>query len=434
VNSNLLVAFIAAALLSGCRSGSGTPDAGAGGPDCSQNNGGCDPNAKCIARGASRVCLCYPWYSGDGRTCTKTGLQPGSPWPVQGGNDRHTGQSPYVGPQNSHLKWAPLLTEGRGPGSPVVDANGTIYIGTPGNLHAYNPDGTLKWTYANRSNHYWTTPALGANGLLYVQSDGELRAFDTASTPNPPQRLRWSSPTEEDGFRSAPLIGFDGTVFMAGPSGHPSSQIYAFDADEGTRKWTFQCGGTNDASPVLTLDGDLVIPVESGPLYALTANGEQRWSIPFSGGTGASPVTGPDGTVFLAAFDGRLYAIDPTTGASQSIRVADEIDSLAIDAEGTLYVGTQNQIIAITYSAGWHPDWRKWVFSISNPQKSVSGIVIDAEGTIYANAEILYALNPDGTLKWRADSITIPINIPAIAADGTLYVQDENGTLYAIGN
>jgi outer membrane protein assembly factor BamB len=435
VNSNLLIAFIGAVLLAGCRGSPATPDAGPRSPDCSQNNGGCDPNAKCIARGASRICLCYPWYSGDGLTCTETGLQHGSPWPVQGGNDRHTGQSVYVGPQTSHQKWAPLLTEGWGFGSPVVDANGTIYIGTSGNLHAYNPDGTLKWTYANRSNHFWSTPALGANGLLYVQSDGELRAFDTSSKPNPPQRLRWSSPTAEDGFRSSPLIGFDRMVFMAGPSGDPSGQIYAFDADEGTPKWTFPSGGTNDASPVLTLDGDLVIPAVSGLVYGLTAKGEQRWSIPFSeGGSVASPVTGPDGTVFLGTFDGTLYSIDPTTGASQSIKIANEILSLAIDAEGTLYAGTQSQIIAITYSAGWHPDWRKWVFPISNIQKGVSGIAIDAEGTIYVNAEKLYALNPDGTLKWIADSIINPVNSPTIAADGTLYVQDVDGTLYAVGN
>ncbi len=75
----------------------------------------------------------------------------------------------------------------------------------------------------------------------------------------------------------------------------------------------------------------------------------------------------------------------------------------------------------------------KWNFSIRGALESSP--VIGNDGTIYFGGEYddcLYALNPDGSLKWAggptADTVR---SSPAIAEDGTIYIGDCGGFLYA---
>ncbi len=67
----------------------------------------------------------------------------------------------------------------------------------------------------------------------------------------------------------------------------------------------------------------------------------------------------------------------------------------------------------------------KWVFEGAEKEMK-SNPVIGADGTIYVGSDDyhLYALNPDGTLKWKLkpERVEKIVASPAIAADGTLYV------------
>ena len=57
-----------------------------------------------------------------------------------------------------------------------------------------------------------------------------------------------------------------------------------------------------------------------------------------------------------------------------------------------------------------------------------------ADGTVYvgSNDGRLYALNPDGTLKWRFRTGEVGRSSPAVGADGTVYCGSYDGGLYAI--
>jgi outer membrane protein assembly factor BamB len=44
----------------------------------------------------------------------------------------------------------------------------------------------------------------------------------------------------------------------------------------------------------------------------------------------------------------------------------------------------------------------------------------------------LYAINPDGTLKWRYGTYSYVHSSPAIGSDGTIYVGSWDNYLYAI--
>ncbi len=102
-----------------------------------------------------------------------------------------------------------------------IDTNGNIYIGTAaGTFYSFNPNGT--------TNHVWNTvgtiygsPAIDLNGVIYIGSD-KLYAFNPDGTTG----RTWSALSY-----SAPLLGSDGSIYNAGILG-----LYNFNPN-GTTNW-----------------------------------------------------------------------------------------------------------------------------------------------------------------------------------------------------
>jgi len=104
------------------------------------------------------------------------------------------------------------------------------------------------------------------------------------------------------------------------------------------------------------------------------------------------------------------------------------IDSPAIGNDGTIYVGSNDW-----YLYAINPDGSlKWKFETGDWVKSSPAIGND--GTIYvgSNDRYLYAINPDGSLKWKFKTGDCISSSPAIGNDGTIYVGSDDGYLYAI--
>ena len=83
------------------------------------------------------------------------------------------------------------------------------------------------------------------------------------------------------------------------------------------------------------------------------------------------------------------------------------------------------------YSTSSNPGVEKWRFKCDWIE---DGSVIGNDGTIYFGDfdNYLYALKPDGTLKWRYRTGNWIWSSPAIAEDGTIYVGSWDTKLYAI--
>jgi outer membrane protein assembly factor BamB len=94
-------------------------------------------------------------------------------------------------------------------------------------------------------------------------------------------------------------------------------------------------------------------------------------------------------------------------------------------SDGTVYVGSGDYLYAL------NPDGTlKWRYQTGYEVQSSPAIASD--GTIYVGSgDYLYALNPDGTLKWRHQTGG-SVRSPAIASDGTIYVGSDDGYLHAI--
>ncbi|MCD6541799.1 MAG: PQQ-like beta-propeller repeat protein [Thermoplasmata archaeon] len=105
-----------------------------------------------------------------------------------------------------------------------------------------------------------------------------------------------------------------------------------------------------------------------------------------------------------------------------------DIPSPVIDKNGVIYTGS-HKLYAI-YPNGTI----KWVLNIS-----VWGLAIARDGTIYVSTwgKNLYAVNPDGTIKWKCNLRDGASGDPLIGRDGTIYIGTldsllADGRFYAV--
>jgi outer membrane protein assembly factor BamB len=374
-----------------------------------------------------------------------------SPWPAFRHDSQHTGQSQYdTSANNGVQKWVfdyPDSGEDYDPlASPSLGADGTIYS-TPGdnNLYAFNPDGTLKWTYAAA----WplgASPAIGADGTIYASSVGVLDGDDSFGylyAVNPDGTLKW---TFQTGFEleSSPAVAADGTIYVYCDDG----KLYAINPD-GTPKWVLAEGlaFTNErSSPAIGADGTIYFESADGNTYAVNPEGSLKWSFPASDGE-SSPAVGADGTVYVGSSFvplcpychdiAALFAINPD-GSLKWFYLNPNywvLSSPAIGVDGSIYFGDGLSLNALT------PDGTlKWEVFTDQDQgfggAVISSPAIGADGAVYvgANDNIIYAVNPDGSIKWKFAVAAYIESSPTIGADGTIYMNvDESNRLFAIG-
>jgi hypothetical protein len=75
------------------------------------------------------------------------------------------------------------------------------------------------------------------------------------------------------------------------------------------------------------------------------------------------------------------------------------------------------------YDASQNQGYEKWKYFVDDPLDSATP-VIDSEGTLYIKSvsDGLYAIYPNGTLKWHCDLVGLIEYQPAIGLNGTIYV------------
>ena len=104
--------------------------------------------------------------------------------------------------------------------------------------------------------------------------------------------------------------------------------------------------------------------------------------------------------------------------------------SPAIGSDGTVYFGA-----ADSHLYALNPDGSlKWRFATR--QAEVSTPAVGSDGTIYFGAydSIFYALNQDGRLRWRFVAGKEVTGAPAIGSDGTIYFGSRDDHLYALNS
>lgn len=251
--------------------------------------------------------------------------------------------------QNGDVVWQFPVSDTISYSSFAVGSDGTIYLGTwqPA-LYAINPDGTLKWRYDPSSScAIETPPAVDTGGNVYfVHNCVGLTALDSNGN------LRWTNSSYGDYGWPTPLIGPDGTIYVAGEY-YQNNHLSAFNPN-GTLKWERADIGAAHffAGLAISKDGSTLYSARSnGTVYALNAiTGSTVWSTTVSGATwlGGSPALSGNGVLYLVGGGGTsngwvfaISAIDGTLLWKYELNSAWMYwgsQSPAIGPDGVLYV------------------------------------------------------------------------------------------------
>src|SRR5437867_8654431 len=206
--------------------------------------------------------------------------------------------------------------------------------------------------------------------------------------------------------------------------------------------WSYDAGHGITGSPAVGGDGTVYFPAPY--LFALDASGSFLWrsDVPALGG---SPSLGADGRIFVNSTNvPTIYAFnrDGTLAWSYSVGSCcgqDVPSSPAIGFDGTVYVGETAVGGAVVLAL--HSDGSlKWMASIGAYH---TGLSIGGDGTIYfgattygefQNVASVFALNPDGSLKWEYDDPGggYVRTAPAIGRAQRIYAGSLSG-FFAIG-
>jgi outer membrane protein assembly factor BamB len=221
--------------------------------------------------------------------------------------------------------------------SPVIGADGTIYIGTTqGKCVAVLGDGSAtKWS-ATTNDTLGSSPALGQDGTIYVgSSDRSLYALTTDGNK------KWALDLGAE-VHGSPAVGGDGTIYV----GTQDGKLHAIDS-AGKERWSYAAGGPITGTPAVYA-GAVYVGSEDKKLHAVsTIDGKARWTYDTLGAVG-TPLIASDGTVFVGAADARLYAITSKGSLFFAVNVKGKVTGApAVGTGPALYITTDNGIVAI---------------------------------------------------------------------------------------
>jgi len=293
--------------------------------------------------------------------------------------------------------------------------------------------GDLKFRYQTGSG-IWEpmTPAIGTDGTIYVGSDDNyMYAINPAGT------LKWKYLTGDD-VDSPPAVGSDGTIYF----GSYDYYLYALNPD-GTLKWKYETGDYVVSSPALGSDGTIYFGSFDYYLYALNADGTLKWRYETGSIVYSSPAIGSDSTIYVGGADGLIYALKPDGTLKWSYTTDEAIfSSPALGSDGTIYIGEgyYYEDNGTVYTSGEYfyalnPDGTlKWRYYVGAGIQSSP--TLGSDGTIYFGGldNYIYALNSDGTLKWEYETGGWVLSTPAVGSDGTIYAGSEDYYVYALNS
>lgn len=222
----------------------------------------------------------------------------------------------------------------------------------------------------------------------------------------------------------SPVVRDDGCVLF----GARDVRLYCLDADLASAVWVadLSAHGTNIyySTPALDDTGNAYITT-SRKLVKVSRGGTVLWAWPDHNSLSIShsPVIGPDGKIFFACYSDSLYALSPRGTLEWAADLGGNVNaSPAVGPDGRVYVATTRG------SSGWklwcfNPDGSSpWAFDLAAAAEFASPAVGPDTVSYVGAGRYLYAINPNGTLKWRDSLLAQVQSCPAIANESTLYV------------
>ena len=164
----------------------------------------------------------------------------------------------------------------------------------------------------------------------------------------------------------------------------------------------------------------------------------------------SSPAVAGEGTIYFGGGDGFFYAVAPDGSPRWKYQAGEYIlSSPAVARDGTIYFGSaprggiprrqsfQDKSRKDNSSTGYfyaiNPDGTlKWRFITGGWVASSPAVTRDNKVVVGCNDHHVYCLNPDGTLHWKYKTGQKILSSPAVAADGAVYFGSEDSYFYAL--
>ena len=250
----------------------------------------------------------------------------GQNWKFEGAQKRYIG-SPLVVEQgifapnadknlyaldlNGNLKWT-FTTQGELWAQPVTNGEcDCIFLPSMDHhIYALNPEaGSLVWQSEDLGGAIVGTPTLDENGVLYVGTFGsEVMALDSQNGA-----VLWRKPTE--GWIWSGLTLANEALYIGDLKGN----FYAFDRTSGEKLWQLtpeQLDGPISGSPLVTEEA-IYLTSESGTLYSVDLQGKIRPPTPVGGKIYAPPVLANDLILVTPISRDQFLVALTTDGASR---------------------------------------------------------------------------------------------------------------------
>ena len=341
-----------------------------------------------------------------------------SDWWMAGHDSRLTSRSSHTGPQYAQVKWI-YDAGGRINSAPVFSAEGNMYITTERHVRALDTSGELLWYssgYDLGRTLFESCPAIAADGTIYATSGESLLAFDVDG------RKIWKKDllTTWCGILN---ISPDGTIVLA----IDGTKLVGLDC-EGSQRFEFTADDSIISPCAIDNDGFIYFCCRDNHLYALKPNGMIRWKYDTGGYIESSPVIGDDRTVYFGGHNRYLTALNPDGSVKWKRWLGAVVGRPSISHDGSIYV-----------RAGWRDlqcyskqGIEKWSFEAEGVFWFLSP-AISGDGTAYIgdDAGYVYAIDASGQLKWQQATGSSISAGPSIGRDGALYVATDDGLLYA---
>ncbi len=261
----------------------------------------------------------------------------------------------------------------------------------------------------------------------------------------------WQDP-EEGSMSTSALVANDGSGEVVMSFSWGDWTFRAISADKGKSKrsaTTYYREYDFSGGPALcAATGHVIVGSSEGELYALRLSdlrADWRWPnvtpeslepfIEF----GAPAISGSDIYVGRDQDLDSLYRIYKFTDLGTSVTKAADyslgtsqgvVDAPAIDADGSVYFGTDSGYLIKMDANLASPLWKRHLVPIGE----VHGPIIGSDGTVYCGTDsAVHAITPDGNDKWAAPLVLEGVGAARMAlGQSALFVGTELGTAYSI--
>ena len=280
-----------------------------------------------------------------------------------------------------------------------------------------------------------TNASWGQAGGTASKSYGQLAL---SATPTQAFTAQIAGASNKRRLGAPPVVG-GGKLFAVGTDG----QVTAFDAQSGSRIWTYQADLTDDMRPSafgggVSFDNDKIYGTDgAGNVFALDAsNGAQLWKVKPGGPLRGSP-TVAFGYIFVMSQDNQLFALNATDGKlawqeSGSTTMAGVFGVAAPAAgNGTVVSGyTSGELVAYRYENGRS----LWADALARTSISTQvGALSDIDADPIIDSGQVFALGQGGRMAayelvtgqrlWELN--VAGISTPAIAGDWIFALTDD---------